>query len=70
MANVSIGMAQDLMVGRFISKVRVNIIGSGFATHTYKRHQGINADLLARKWGIGLDKAKLTLQSITQDNVR
>ena len=31
---------------------------------------GISADLLARKWGVGIDKAKRTLQSTTQDNVR
>ena len=70
MANVSIGLDQDLMVDILISKVRVKIKISGFATYIYKRRYGISADLLARKWGIGIDKSKQTLQSITQDNVR
>ena len=62
MENVSIGMDQDLMVNRLISKVRVKITRSGFATYTDKQHYGISADLLAKKWGIGIDKAKRTHQ--------
>ena len=57
------------MVDRLISKVRVNRTRSGFATYIDKLHHGISADLLERKWGIGIDKAKRTLQSTTQDNV-
>ena len=52
-----------------ISKVRVKIKRSGFATYTNKRHHGISAYILARKWEIGLDKSKFTLQSTTQGNV-
>ena len=70
MANVSIGLDQYLMMNRLIIKVRVKITRSGFATYPDKRHHGISADVLARKWGIGLDKANQTLQSTTQDNVR
>ena len=70
MENVSIGLAQDLMVDRLISNVRVKRTRSLFATHTYKQQHGISADILARKWGIVIDKAKQTLQSTTQDNVR
>ena len=70
MENVSIGLDQDLMVDRLISNVRVKRKGSGFATHTYKQKHGISADLLARKWGIVIDKAKQTLQSTTKDNLR
>ena len=51
-------------------KVRVKRTRSGFATYIDKQHHGISADLLAIKWGIGLDKAKQTPQSTTQDNVR
>ena len=58
MANVSIGMAQDLMVDRLISKVRAKRTRSGFANYIDKQHHGISADLLARKWGVVLDKAK------------
>ena len=69
MVNVSIGLDQDLMVDILISKVRVKITGSGFTTYKDNRRHGISAHLLARKWGIELDKAKWTLQSATQDNV-
>ena len=58
------------MVYILINKVRVRRTRSGFATYTDKQHHGISTDLLAIKWGIGLDKAKQTLQSTTQDNVR
>ena len=55
MANVSNGLAQDLVVGRLISNVRVRRKRSGCTTYTYKQRHGISADLLSRKWGIGLD---------------
>ena len=70
MANVSIGLAQGLMVERLISKIRIKITRSGFATYTDKQHHGISADILTRKWGIVIDEAKQTIQSTTQDNVR
>ena len=70
MENVSIGLAQDLMVDRLISNVRVIIIRILFTTYTDKQHHGISADLLAEKWGFALDKAKRTLQTTTQDTVR
>ena len=56
MENISIGLAQDLMVGRLIIKVRVKRTRSEFATYTDKQQHGISADILARKWGIGIDK--------------
>ena len=49
MENVSIGLAQDLMMDRFISKVRVKRKRSGLETYTDKLHHGIINDLLARK---------------------
>ena len=52
-----------------INKVRVKRTRSGFVTYIYKRHHEISADLLARKWRIGLYRAKRALQSTTQDNV-
>ena len=66
----SIGLDKYLMVYKLISKVRVKIIRSGFANYTDNRHHGISADLLAIKWGIGIDEAKRTLKSRTRDNVR
>ena len=58
------------MVDRLIQKVRVKRKKSGFATYTEKQHHGISDDLLSRKWEIGIDKAKWSLQYITQENVR
>ena len=45
-----------MMVHRLISKVKVKRKIIGFATYTYKRHHGISADILAKKWGIVVDK--------------
>ena len=70
MSKFSIGLAQYLMMDIWIIKVRVNITRSGFANYIDKQHHEISADILARKWGIGLDKANQTLQSTTRDNVR
>ena len=69
MVDFSIGMVQDLMVDILIIKVRVERTRSGFTTYIDKRHHLISADMLARKWSIGIDKAKRTLQSTTRDNV-
>ena len=65
MANVSIRLAQDLMVDILINNVSVRRTRSGYATYTDKQHYGISSDMLARKWGIGLDKANFNLQSTT-----
>ena len=70
MANVSIGISQDLMVDRLIRNTRVRRKISGYATYTDNQYYGISADLLARNGGIGLDEEKRTFQSTTQDNVR
>ena len=58
------------MVDILISNVRVRRTRSGYATYTDKQHRRISDDALERKWGIGIDKAKITIQSTTQDNVR
>ena len=63
-------MAQEFMANRLIRKAIVKRTRSGFVTYTYKRHHGISDDILARKWGIGLDKSNQTLQYTTQDIVR
>ena len=69
MANVSIGLAHDFMVDILISKVRVKIKMSVFSTYTDNKHHGISTDILARKWGIGIDKENWNLKYTTQDNV-
>ena len=69
MANVFIGIAQELVVDRLISNVRARRTRSGSATYIDQRHHGIIADLLESKWLIGLDKEKSTLQSTTQYNL-
>ena len=70
MANVSIGLSQYLIVDILIINVRVSSKISRCANYTDKFHHGISANILTRKWGIDLDKAKLTLQSATHENVR
>ena len=65
MEKFSIGLYQDLMVDILIIKVRFKRTRSVFATYTDKQHHGISAYLLTRKWGIGLDKEKQTLQFTT-----
>ena len=38
---------------------------TGFATITDKRYHGISSELLAQKWGIGVDKANTILKITT-----
>lgn len=40
------------------------------AVFTNQRHSGINANDLSEKWHIGLEKARQTLKTTTQDHVR
>ena len=70
MKNVYIGLTQGFMVDRLISNVRAMRTRSVYAAYTDNKHDGIIDDLLARKWGIGIDKANNTLEYTTQDNVR
>ena len=70
MKNASIELVHGVMVGRLISNVRVRITRYGYANYIDKKHHEISADMLERKFGIVIDKTKLTLQSTTLDNVR
>ena len=70
LADVSLGLAQDLMVDRLISNVRVSSTTQGYATFTNDRHHGTKPELLAQKWGIGLERAKSTLKCTTQHSIR
>ena len=58
------------MSSRLVSQVQVRMTRTWYATITNERQHGVQPDLLARKWGIGLDKAKATLKSTTQDSIR
>ena len=40
------------------------------AAYSDKRHIAVSDEDMSRKWGIGLDKAKLTLDATTQMNFR
>ena len=53
------------MVGILLVNVRVRRTKSIYATYTDKQHHNISANILARKWGVGLDKVKRTLQYTT-----
>ena len=53
MVNVSIGLAQDLMLDRLIGKIRVFRTKKGYATIKNERHHSLTPEMLARKWEIG-----------------
>ena len=60
----SSGLAPDLYVDKLKSDVQVN------TTFSKDRHHGTDPNLLARKWGIGIQKTKDTLKCTTQLNFR
>ena len=67
--NVSIWLSKDLMLDILISNVRVRRTITVYTTYTNMWHHGISADLLVRKWDIGIYKAKCTHQYTTQYNM-
>ena len=67
MVNLSIGLAQELMLDRLIWNIRVSMTKKGYATITNERRHSVTPELLAMKWGIGLGKAKETLKVTNQD---
>ena len=63
----SIRLAWDLMVGILIGNIRVSMNKKGYVIIINKRHHSVTLELLARKLGICLEKAKETLKATTQD---
>ena len=49
MVNVSIGLAQDLMVNRLIWNIRVSMNEKGYAIFTNERHHSVTPELLLGK---------------------
>ena len=70
LAQVSLGMTQDTIDQRLLANVNVKLSRYGYATITNDRHHGVSPQLLAQKWGIGLEKAKATLKCTTQKVTR
>ena len=70
LATVSTGLIPELIMENIICKVNTRKTRNGYATITDDRHHGISPELLARKWGIGLEKAKNTLKGTTQNSIR
>ena len=70
LASISPGLIPELLVESIICKVKTRMTRTGFATITDKRHHGISLELLAQKWGIGVDKASNTLKNTAQDSIR
>ena len=56
--NVSIGLAQDIMVEKLIGNIRVSINKKGYAIITNERHHLVTPERLTRNWGIGLEMEK------------
>ena len=76
MVDVSLSLTQDLLLDRLMANVKVKMSEvkvSGVncsSAITNKRHHEVSPELLAQKWGIGLDKAKATLKCTTQKVTR
>ena len=69
MAQISPIYNQELLLERLIASVNANKSSTG-ATYSNKRHHGTDPNLLAQKWGIGVQKARDTLKCTTQMNIR
>ena len=63
MLQVYTSYSQDLLVDKLMSKVNIS------ATYSKTRHHSTDPDILARKWGIGMNREKQTLNCTTQHNV-
>ena len=63
MVNVSIGLAQDIMVEKLIWNIKVSIIKKVYATIKNERHHLVTPKILTGKWGIGLKKTKDMLRA-------
>ena len=63
MVNVSSGLHKDLMVDRLIGNIRVYITKQGYETITNEINHLVTLELLARKLGIVLEKAKEMLKA-------
>ena len=70
LASVSTSLVPDSLIKNIICNVKTRQTRNGFATITNDRHHGVSPELLAQKWGIGIEKAKMTLKSSTQDSIR
>ena len=70
MVETSLELVDGLMAERMISKITTCKTRDGYATITNDRHHEVNTDLLAQKWGIGMEKAKDTLKCTTQKCIR
>ena len=54
MVNLSIGLAQDLIMDSLIGNIRVSMTKNGYAKTTNESHHSVTPEPLARKWEIGL----------------
>ena len=70
MANLSLGLPENLIPARLIGQVQVGMTRKVYTTITNDRYHGIQPDFLARKWGIVLEKTKATLKCTTQESIR
>ena len=64
--NVSISLSHYFMVERLIGNVKVSITKKVYEKITNERHHLVTPELLARKWGIVLEKLTEMLKATTQ----
>ena len=65
-ANVSIGLSQDLMVDRLIGNIRIFMTKKCYVRIANESHHLVTPELMARKWVIALEKTEYTLKAPTQ----
>ena len=79
MAEISTSLVPELMAEYMVSSIQTQNIRKRkcnelerdeYATITDNQHHGVSAELLAWKWGIGLNKAKATLKGTTQKAIQ
>ena len=68
--NISIRLAQDIMVDRIIGNIRVSMTKKEYAKITNKRHHSVTPELLVRNLAIGLENSKEALEVTIQYCIR
>ena len=57
------------MLDRLIGNIKFFINRKVYATIKLERHHLVTLELLARKWGMGLENAEETLKVTTKDSI-
>ena len=69
-ATVSTGLVPELILESIVCKVRSKKTRTGYPTITDDWHHVISPELLAQKWGIGIEKVKDKIRGTAQNSIR